>query len=134
MRYSPANVRVRVLALTASLIISLISAAAAPPNAWQISDTTAGIGAGYSTNLLEAEWDSALAEGWRYSIHARFVDDFNDSATMLFFYGVGTNRFSIYWDLDANNDLTATPFNHPTVTLTTNGTGAAFYHTHEIIY
>jgi hypothetical protein len=49
-------------------------------------------------------------------------------------YGVGTNRFSIFWDLDADDNRTARPFGQPTGGLTTNGAGATLYRTHEIAY
>jgi len=105
------------------------------PNAWQITDNSSSNASGgsYHITLLPHEQDAALAEGWRYSVNARLVDDFGGSMTMVFYYGVGTNRFSIFWDLVAGN-LTARPFNQPVVTLTTNGTGWLLYHTHEISY
>ena len=112
-------------------------ASAAPlPNAWQVTDSSSSgaSGGNYSTNLPSPQQSAALTDGWRLSVNCRLVDDFNDTATMVFLYGVGTNRFSVYLDLDSTNNLTATPFNQSTVTLTTNGTGSALYHTHEIVY
>ena len=134
MKHHPSFIGIPMLILAGSLIAQLVCADPLP-NAWQITDnTSSAITGSYSTNLPPAQQSDALTEGWRYSIHARFVNDFNGTATMVFLYGVGTNRFSVFLDLDSNGDLTATPFNQPPITLTTNGTGAALYHTYEIVY
>ena len=79
------------------------------PNAWQITDSSSSGPSGgfYSTNLTGPWPAAALSDGWRYSINARMVDDSNGSITMVFLYGVGTDRFSIFWDLDGDDNLTA---------------------------
>src|SRR5262245_50589034 len=53
---------------------------------------------------------------------------------MAMSYGLGTNRFLIWWDLDSSDDLTARLDGGLTYKLTTNGTGRVQYHTNEIIY
>jgi hypothetical protein len=124
----------RSLAVVGSFITQFVCAAELP-NAWEITDMSSSAGGGsYNANLPPDLQSAALSNGWRYTIRARLVDDFNDTATMVFLYGVGTNRFSVFLDLDGNDDLTATPFNQPTLTLTTNGTGAAMHHTYDIVY
>src|SRR5687767_9527200 len=98
------------LVLGGLLFVQLTSLAQLP-NAWKIVDASSASGStlGYSTNLSAALHVAAtnLTGGWRYRIHARFVADFGEARTMNMSYGLGNQRVLIWWDLDANNDLTA---------------------------
>jgi len=107
-------------------------------NAWQIKDNSGASGSTltYAKNLTGPQQSAAtnLTGGWQYSVHARFGNDFADPESLSMIYGQGNKRFIIWFDLDSNGDLTARLEGGLTYTLSTNGTGAALYHTHEIIY
>lgn len=117
------------------LFLLAFPAAAQLPNAWQITDPPGSNGSGlhYTRILSEAEHNAATSSGFRYSINARFVENW-DSKTMVMAYGFGTERYLILFGLDPAGDLTAELEGGATFTLTTNGTGTALYHTHEIVY
>lgn len=121
-------------ALAGSLITQLVSAAPLP-NAWQINDDSASGSLNYRTNLTSAHLIASTNStgGFQFAVNARFVTEF-DSKTMTMTYGLGTRRFLIWFELNGNGDLTAELEGGPTYTITTNGTGTARYHTHEIIY
>ena len=88
------------------------------------------------TNLLNAGLRTAATNsGFDFSVTARFVTDYGGTPTMYMAYGLGTNRFLIWWGLNGNGDLTAQmDTGGTTFILTTNGAGSALYHTNEIIY
>lgn len=123
-----------------ALLLGFTRAAAEFPNAWQISDTAASVGstAFYRTNLISAQSIAATNFGFRFTVNARFLDDFGGSESLGFIYSPGSNRFGVMFDFDANGDLIALfPTNGgPTtvVPLTTNRNGARAYHTHQILY
>jgi len=127
--------RARALQVGVLLGVTHFTSIAQLPNAWQINDNSGGAtGGNYNTNLPAALQSAALTNGWHYTLHARLLTDYDDTATMLFLYGVGTNRFSVYLDLDDDNNITATPFNQPALTLTDSGSGSTYYHTYEMVY
>jgi hypothetical protein len=122
----------------AGAVLTDFASAEPLPNAWQITDNS-GVGGStlnYSTNLTPEQQIAAinLGSGWRYTVHARFVDDFSDAESIAMVYGLGDKRFLVWFDLDSNGDLTARLDGGPTYTLTANGTGHALYHTHEIVF
>jgi hypothetical protein len=108
------------------------------PNAWQITDSSTAASTrlyytfGLSPGLQVAATNST--GGFHFTLNARMVSGLGGPRTMLFAYGLGDKRFIVWFDLDGAGDLTAELEDTTTYTLTTNGTGAAFYHTHEIIY
>jgi len=104
------------------------------PNAWQITDRSDTSSLGYTTNL-NTTLQQAANTGWRYTIKARMVDDFGDTITMNFLYGLtAVRRFLVWWDLDSSRNLTALVEGQPVRVIATNGFDATFYHTHELIY
>src|ERR1051326_2396617 len=135
MRFHRAGLRLSAVTLAGWFTAQLLTAAPLP-NAWQITDATNAAGSLlYYTNVLSpANQMAATNSGFHFTVNARFVDDFGDGEAMTMIYGLGSKRFLIWWGLDANNDLTARLEGGPTYTVTTNGTGRALYHTHEIIY
>ena len=106
------------------------------PNAWQITDNSTASGSVlYYTNLLSnAHRTAATNHGFRFRAQGRFVADFGGSKTMGMIYGLGTQRYQLWWYLDGNDDLVAEIQDGPSFLLTTNGTGSQYYHTHEFIY
>jgi hypothetical protein len=130
------------LALAGWLLPQLAFAAPAAVelhNAWQITDNSSAGGStlNYTTNLTLAQQIGATNStgGFRYSVNARFVDDFSSATeSMAMIYGLGNRRFLIWWGLDGSDNLTARLEGGSTYTLTSNGLGTALYHTHEIIY
>src|SRR5206468_3153503 len=71
-------------------------------NAWQISDFSNGGSSSsrlwYATNLTTAQKAAAFANGWRFTVTSRLVDDFGGSRTMCMIVGdVGDNtrRFPV---------------------------------------
>jgi hypothetical protein len=118
-----------------SFITSTLLITSNAPNAWQITDQSASASLNYSTNLGGTVQQAALLNGWRYSVTARMVQDFGGSKTMNFFYQSAANRrFLIWWDLDANGNLTAEIEGQAVRIVATNGLGATLHHTHEIAY
>jgi hypothetical protein len=104
------------------------------PNAWQITDRTNNSFLNYS-KILNTPSQQAAANGWRYTIKARMVDDFGGSKTMTFVYGMtASRRFLVWWDLDTSGNLTAEVEGRGTRVIATNELGATLYHTHEIFY
>jgi hypothetical protein len=123
------------LALAGSFFTPL--ALAAPlPNAWQITDNSAGSGSAlnYVNILSTSGHQAATNRGFRFTVNARFLTNFGSSKSVNMSYGLGSRRFVIWWDLDDNGDLTGELDDGFPITLTSNGTGSAFYHTHEIVY
>lgn len=124
-----------------SLLVSLMSVVFATqlraqlPNAWQITDPLGSNGGNlhYTNMLSAAEQNAANADGFHYSIKARFIEDWG-AKTMAMVYGLGPDRYIIWFDLNADGDLTAELEGTETFTLTTNSTGTALYHKHEIVY
>jgi hypothetical protein len=106
------------------------------PNAWQITDNSTASLLNYTTNLPTGLRIAAtnVSGGFRFKVNARFVNDLGGSKTMGMGYGLGGDRFFIWWELNSNGDLTAELEGTTTLTLTTNGTGTALYHIHEIVY
>ncbi|HXJ55855.1 MAG TPA: choice-of-anchor Q domain-containing protein [Verrucomicrobiae bacterium] len=132
----PLNVLARCLMSGAFLLLTPLLPAAPLPNAWQITDNSTASGSVlYYTNILSLQDHTAATNhGFRFSVQARFVNDFNGSKTMNMIYGMGARRFQVWWYLDANNDLMAEIESGNTYRLTTNGTGTNFFHTHEIVF
>lgn len=105
------------------------------PNAWQITDRSNDSFLHYYRNLGSTLQQQAATNGWRYTVKARMVDDFGDTMTMNFLYGMtATRRFLVWWDLDSNRNLTALVEGQPVRVIATNGLDATLYHTHELIY
>ncbi|HVR35511.1 MAG TPA: hypothetical protein VMS21_06625 [Methylomirabilota bacterium] len=106
-------------------------------NAWTIVDrSTFERSVSYAMDVPPEVDEEARANGWRYRIHARFIDDFGSSFSMSFLYGDGTTRHGVYFDLNTAGDLVAglfgaTPVEH---VLTTDQVGARDYHVHELVY
>src|SRR5262245_13797165 len=105
----PQNVLARCLVASCFLALLSLASAAPLPNAWQITDNSTASGSVlYYTNILSLEDHAAATNrGFRFSVQARFVNDFNGSKTMNMIYGMGARRFQVWWYLDANNDLLA---------------------------
>jgi len=126
-----------ILILAALLYIAFTAELRAQlPNAWQITDHSIATGSTnfYAFNLDAPSQTAATNAGFDFSVNARFVANFSGSHAMAMIYGLGANRFLVWWNLNASNDLTAQLEGGLTYTLTTNGTGTALYHTHEIVY
>jgi hypothetical protein len=105
-------------------------------NAWQVDDQSATALLNYTKNL-SADFQAAATNvpgGFDYIIHARLVSGSPSAETMAMAYGLGTNRFLIGFSLAGNGDLIADLDGAGTYKLTTNGTGTALYHYHEILY
>jgi len=123
----------RALVLAGCLLTSIVFADPLP-NAWQINATNSL--ANY-TNDLSADLQTAATNstgGFDYAINARLLSDSSSDKTIAMAYGLGTNRFLIWFYLDTNGDLIADLDGAATFTLTTNGTGTSLYHDHEILY
>src|SRR6185295_12909565 len=88
----------------------------------------------YTNGLSAPDYMASTNQGFRFSVQARFVNDFNDTKTMTMSYGLGNRRFLVWWYLDANNDLIAEMESGDVFTVTTNGMGTNFFHTHEITF
>jgi hypothetical protein len=104
------------------------------PNAWQVNSTGSLVN---YTNDLSTDLQIAAtntAGGFDYTINARLLSGSSSAETIAMAYGLGTNRFLIWFYLDDAGDLTADLDGLATYTLTTNGTGTALYHYHEILY
>ena len=105
------------------------------PNAWQITDHSTTSFLNYITNLSPTLQQAAAANGWRYSVTARLVEDFGAGKAMTFVYGASaTKRFLVWWDFDSNGNLLAEIENSAVQVVAASGQDAAQYHTHEIIY
>jgi fibronectin-binding autotransporter adhesin len=128
----------RFLAIGGALALMPFTSIAQLPNAWQITDsyTTANTLLYYTNRLNLGQQNAATngTGGFRMTVVARMVEDLGGPQTMAMAYGMGNKRFLIWWDLDSNGNLTANLDQAGTYTLTTNGTGTALYHSHEIIY
>ncbi len=106
------------------------------PNAWQVDDESTASFLSYTNDLspdLQVAATNATG-GFDYVINARLVSGSSSAKTMAMAYGLGTNRFLIWFSTNIDGDLTADLDGTATFTLTTNGTGAALYHYHEILY
>ena len=106
------------------------------PNAWQVDDESTTSFLSY-TNDLSPDLQIAATNatgGFDYVINARLVSGSSSAETMAMAYGLGTNRFLIWFSTNVDGDLTADLDGAATFTLTTNGTGTALYHYHEILY
>ena len=120
----------------AGCLLAPFALADGPPNAWQVDDESATASLNY-TNDLPADLQTAATNfdgGFDYMINARILSGSTSAETIAMAYGLGTNRFLIWFSLDTNGDLIADLDGAATYTLTTNGTGAALYHYHEISY
>src|SRR5436190_1586550 len=88
----------------------------------------------YTTNLTTPDQQAAAANGWRYTITSRLVDDFGGTKTMTFVYQSSANRrFLVWWDLDSDGNLTAEIEGQSVRIVATNAL-ATLYHTNEIRY
>jgi hypothetical protein len=124
-----------------AVFLIALSAYAQLPNAWQITDSTNTAGGSLNfTNLLPAGVSQQATNGFTFSVNSRFVTDYaSGSSTMLMLYSDGSKRWEVLWSL-TNGDLASflitnvNPVQGLRFVVTTNGSGTALYHTHQIIY
>ena len=104
------------------------------PNAWEIRDLSSELSGSltYSTNLTAEQRAATSAEGWRFSVEARFVDALNSRPTLSMVFGDGSRRYAVDWTLDSQGDLVAI-LNGASHTVTTAGAGADSFHTHAML-
>ena len=106
------------------------------PNAWRITDNSTASGSTlfYATNLTLAQ-RSAASNSWRFTITSRLVTDFGADQTMIFGYGNGTKRYSVWSDFDVKTNLTALLDGQTVpIIVVSNAAGETLYHTHELTY
>jgi hypothetical protein len=123
----------------AGFLVTSIASANVLLNAWQVDDGSASTLA--YTNILSNNLRTASTNaGFDFTVTSRFVTDYGmGNQTMIMIYGDGTTRWEILWSL-TDGDLVSqlitniSPVQSQNFTVTSNGTGRSFYHTHEIIY
>lgn len=106
-------------------------------HAWKVSDanvlaSTGGID--YQLSVDQASDNLARANGWRLTIRSRMITDFfGGSASPVVLYSDQGNgrRFGIFFDLNADMNLTAQLLGGSTYVLTGD---AMSYHTHVLVY
>ena len=110
-------------------------------NAWNIVDdsTASGVNYEYVYPLTSSQRRLATTNGWTLTIRSRMLDNFSSGGTnnpsCFVDYAIDpTNRFLIWFSLDANLNLVAQLNGLQTLTFTTNGDGWAAYHTHQIVF
>lgn len=106
-------------------------------DAWVVTDNNGGGGfVTYTATPTAAQTTSGTNNGWLLETTMRLVDDFNSAASTVLIYGNGSQRFVVFYDLDANDDLTAelVGTGGGTYTLTSGGTGAAAFHDIALSY
>jgi hypothetical protein len=105
-------------------------------NAWNTADQTTGSGVYYQYRYPFDAREHALAaaEGWTLTITARMVEDFGRNESCFVDFATSTERFLIFFDLDAQGNLTVSLGGIERLTLTEDGSGWAHYHTHQIVY
>jgi hypothetical protein len=131
--------KMRRLIALAGAVAQVLTAAAQVENAWQIDDNSTGSGsrAEYFADLNPEQHAAALAGGWSYTVTFRMVLHRGSFAQNML-YSLGGNRFDVFFDLDANNDLYAViglPGSFlPVPLVSNNSTLARSYHDHELVY
>lgn len=107
-------------------------------DAWVVRDATNSSGhfIQHTRTLSPAELSDANTYGWTLEATMRFIDDYDDGTSCMLQYGNGTRRFLIFFDLDANDDLTANLFGTGggVITLTSGGTGTDSFHDYSLLY
>jgi hypothetical protein len=106
-------------------------------NAWNTTDNTTGSGLYTRYGHAFSPADHALAnlEGWTITVRARMIDDFG--GVLSCFFDVANDndqRFLVSFDLDGSDNLTVELGGLEVITIPSNGTGWANYHTHELVY
>jgi len=103
-------------------------------NAWQVRDASSLYTyANYTQQLATNVQDNARASGWILSLRARLAEYFGAAvAQFALVDDYNANRFSLNFNVDANNDLVvgANPGNY---TVTSDGS-ALNYHLHQMVY
>jgi hypothetical protein len=108
-------------------------------NAWQVTDYTTASGAYWIYQLPLSPDSQTLARtnGWRLKSRCRMVDgNYGRSAAVVEYCDTGSGRlFSLYFDVDYNNNLTVQlpGAGGSTFTVTSDGSGLD-YHTHIMVY
>ncbi|MBA4149116.1 MAG: immunoglobulin domain-containing protein [Verrucomicrobia bacterium] len=106
-------------------------------NAWKITDQNVSSTSGaldYRLGVDPASDNIARANGWRLLIHSRMITDFfGGTASPVVLYSDPGNgrRYGIFFDLNANGELTAQLLGGSTYVLTGD---ALSYHTHMLVY
>lgn len=106
-------------------------------NGWNMTDnsTVSGSVFGYLFPFTPEQKALATNNVWTLTVVSRMIDDFGGSSSEYFDFADGNNRrFLVFFDLDANGDLTVQLSGLETLTVTTNGTGWAAYHTNQIVF
>ena len=105
-------------------------------NAWNITDQTSGSGVFHQYRRPLDPRAHALAAngGWTLTVKGRMVDDFEGTMSCFVEFATLTERFLLYFDLDDNKNLVASPYGMEPITLTSDGAGWAQYHLHEAVF
>lgn len=105
-------------------------------HAWKVSDPNVAANSGslsYKLPVDQASDNLARTNGWRMVVRSRFISDFYGSAAAVVLYsdpGSG-RRYGIFFDQDANGNLTGALLGGSTFVLTSD---AYTYHTHMLVY
>jgi hypothetical protein len=101
-------------------------------NAWRITDAQSSFPAvgnpSYETTLGGGYSTTARTSGFRFEAFARFVDDFDDGASMGLTVFLNQRAYYLMLDLDDNENLWASLLGGSSKQLTFDGTGSAAYH------
>jgi hypothetical protein len=101
-------------------------------NAWQITDEEEAFPSvgnpSYETTLRGANSTTARTSGFRFEAFARFVDDFDDAASMGLTVFLNQRAYYLMLDLDDNENLWASLLGGTSKQLTFDGRGSADFH------
>ena len=122
-----------ILALLVSGLVATTTFGQDYPNAWKIVDNEIVAGA-LSYSMDNPSHASALSDGFRMAATFRMSDEATGTKAMALIYGLDTDRYLLWFDLDGSGDLVVEVEGHETITITTDGTGSTAYHTHEMVY
>ena len=105
-------------------------------NAWNTTDRTidSGVLYQYRYPFDPREHQLAASEGWTLTIQARMVEDFGRNESCFLDFANSTERFLIFFDLDGQGNLMVNLAGLERLTLTSDGSGWAHYHVHQIVY
>ncbi len=105
-------------------------------HAWQVADANVASGSGTLTYKLPVDPvsdDLARANGWRLVVRSRLLTDYYGSAAAVVLYSDPGNgrRYGIFFDHDADGNLTGALLGGSTYVLTSDASG---YHTHMLLF